>query len=146
VACRARPLGPTYFFDNALHGADRIAAGVLDLPLPQQQPLQQLARADLGAFAAEVLRHPGDYAGRRIELASDAPTPTDMATTLSAATGRAVHHQQVPLARIGNHDMHAMWSFLNRGGYQVNLAGLHHQHPDIAWTSFAEWAHHQPWP
>ena len=40
---------PTYFFDNALggEGADRIAAGTLDLPLPPDRPLQQLARKDL---------------------------------------------------------------------------------------------------
>ena len=68
---------PTYFFDNALggEGADRIAAGIIDLPLPPDRPLQQLARPDLGAFAAKVLLDPKPYAGRRIELASDAVTP-----------------------------------------------------------------------
>lgn len=73
-------LGPTYSFDNARQGADRIAEGVLELPLPADQSLQQLARADLGAFAMHVLRRPRDYAGQRIELASDAPTPAQMAT------------------------------------------------------------------
>jgi uncharacterized protein YbjT (DUF2867 family) len=133
-------LGPTYFVDNALGGADRIRSGVLDLPLPSDRPLQQLARPDHGAFAAHVLLHPDRYVGQRIELASDAPTPAEMATALANALGREVRHEQVPLGSIGNPDMHAMWTFLNGPGYQVDLAALHAAHPDIAWTRFADWA------
>jgi len=44
---------PTYFFDNALGGLDRIYAGILDLPLPPDRPLQQVARPDLGGFRRE---------------------------------------------------------------------------------------------
>ncbi|WP_409467319.1 NmrA/HSCARG family protein [Streptomyces sp. HC307] len=134
-------LGPTYFFDNALGGAERILGGILDLPLPPDRPLQQLARADLGAFAAQVLLNPAPYVGQRIELASDAPTPTQMAASLSAALGREVRHEQVPLAAIGNPDMHAMWRFLNGPGYRVDIPALHDAHPEIRWTRFADWAH-----
>ncbi len=65
-------LGPPYFFDNVLGGADR--SGVLDLPLPADRPLQQLARTDHGVFAAQVLLDSARYVRRRIGLASDAPT------------------------------------------------------------------------
>ncbi|MFE7429198.1 NmrA/HSCARG family protein [Streptomyces sp. NPDC057545] len=134
-------LGPTYFFDNALGGAQRILGGVLDLPLPPDRPLQQLARNDLGAFAAEVLLNPASYVGQRIELASDAPTPTEMAAALGAALGREVRHEQVPLTAIGNPDMHAMWTFLNGPGYRVDIPALHAAHPEVRWTPFADWAH-----
>ncbi|WP_351233132.1 NmrA/HSCARG family protein [Streptomyces sp. NPDC002133] len=133
-------LGPTYFFDNALGGAERILGGVLDLPLPSDRPLQQLARADHGAFAAEVLLNPAPYVGRRIELASDAPTPAHMAAALSAALGREVRHEYLPLEAVGDPDMHAMWAFLNGPGYRVDIPVLHAAHPGIAWTSFADWA------
>ncbi|WP_431961725.1 NmrA/HSCARG family protein [Actinacidiphila sp. bgisy160] len=133
-------LGPTYFYDNALGGAERIRGGVLDLPLPSDRPLQQLARADHGAFAAEVLLDPAPYVGRRIELASDAPTPAQMADALGAALRRDVRHERVPLEAIGNPDMHAMWTFLNGPGYRVDLPSLHAAHPEIAWTGFADWA------
>ncbi|MFF8905517.1 NmrA/HSCARG family protein [Streptomyces olivaceoviridis] len=133
-------LGPTYFFDNALGGAERVLEGVLDLPLPPDRPLQQLARPDLGAFAAEVLLDPAPYTGQRIELAGDAPTPAQMATALGSALGREVRHEQVPLAAIGNPDMHAMWAFLNGPGYRVDIPALHAAHPQIRWTPFAEWA------
>jgi uncharacterized protein YbjT (DUF2867 family) len=135
---------PTYFFDNALggEGANRIAAGILDLPLPPDRPLQQLARPDLGAFAAKVLLDPKPYLGRRIELAGDAVTPAQMAEALSVAVGRLVRHQQTPLESIRNPDMHAMWRFLNGPGYRVDIDALHTANPDIAWTSFVDWAQH----
>ncbi|MEW2296765.1 NmrA/HSCARG family protein [Streptomyces sp. NPDC006743] len=134
-------LGPTYFFDNALGGARRIRDGVLDLPLPPDRPLQQLARPDLGAFAAKVLLDPSPYVGQRIELAGDAPTPSRMAAALGATLGREVRHEYVPLSAIDNADMHAMWTFLNGPGYRVDIPALHAAHPDIHWTGFADWAH-----
>jgi uncharacterized protein YbjT (DUF2867 family) len=133
-------LGPTYFFDNVLGGYERILAGLLDLPLPGGRPLQQLARADHGAFAAEVLVHAEKYVGQRIELASDAPTPAQMSLALSEILGREVRHNRVPLDAIGNPDMHAMWAFLNGPGYQVDIPALHAAHPEIEWTTFASWA------
>ncbi|WP_030813852.1 NmrA/HSCARG family protein [Streptomyces sp. NRRL S-337] len=135
-------LGPTYFFDNTLAGTERILAGVLELPLPPDRPLQQLARPDLGAFAAEVLLNPAPYVGQRIELASDAPTPTQMADALSAAVGREVRHEQVPLTAVGDPDMHAMWTFLNGPGYRVDIPALHAAHAEVRWTRFADWARH----
>ncbi|TWV53757.1 NmrA/HSCARG family protein [Streptomyces misionensis] len=134
-------LGPSYFFDNALGGARRILGGVLDLPLPPDRPLQQLARPDLGAFAAEVLVNPAPYVGRRIELAGDAPTPAQMAAVLSEVLEREVRHEEVPLAAIGDPDMHAMWTFLNGPGYSVDIPALHQAHPEIHWTGFADWAY-----
>jgi uncharacterized protein YbjT (DUF2867 family) len=131
---------PTYFFDNALSGADRIRAGILDLPLPPDRPLQQLARPDMGAFVAKVLADPKSYAGQRIELAGDAVTPARMAELLGAALGRPVRHEYTPIESIGNPDMHAMWTFLNGPGYRVDLEALHGANPDIAWQSFAAWA------
>ncbi|MER7141158.1 NmrA/HSCARG family protein [Streptomyces sp. NPDC013082] len=135
-------LGPTYFFDNALGGQERILHGSLDLPLPPDRPLQQLARTDLGAFAAEVMLNPAPYVGQRIELASEAPTPEHMAASLSKALGQEVHHVRTPLAAVGNPDMHAMWTFLNGPGYRVDIPALHDAHPEIPWTSFEDWATH----
>lgn len=133
---------PTYFFDNALGGVDRIHAGILELPLAPNRPLQQLARPNLGAFVAKVLESPETYAGQRIELASDATTPAQMAEALGAALDRPVRHERTPLESIRNPDMHAMWSFLNGPGYRVDLEALHSAHPDIGWQSFADWARH----
>jgi uncharacterized protein YbjT (DUF2867 family) len=133
---------PTYFFENALGGSERIYAGILDLPLPPDRPLQQLAYQDLGAFVAKVLDSPKPYVGQRIELAGEASTPAQMAEVFTAVLARPVRHEHTRVESIRNPDMHAMWRFLNGPGYQVDLEMLHTSNPDIVWQSFADWAHH----
>jgi uncharacterized protein YbjT (DUF2867 family) len=138
-------VAPTYFYDNVLGGYQELLNGVLDLPLPAGHRLQQLARPDLGRFVALVIRSgPGAFAGRRIELASDAPTPAQMSAALSSALGRPVEFTETPmsLVRAGSADMTAMWDFLRGDGYQADIDGLRRDYPDVGWTSFAEWARH----
>jgi uncharacterized protein YbjT (DUF2867 family) len=91
-----------------------------------------------------ILSDPAAYAGRRFELASDAPTAEQMARSLAAALNRPVHYQQTPMTAVrhGSADMAAMWNFLNETGYQVDISALHHDYPDIPWTSFSSWAQH----
>ncbi len=135
-------VAPTYFYDNALGGADRLRRGVLDLPLPADHQLQQLDRTDLGSFVELVLRDPAAFAGQRIELASDAPTPAQMSQALSAALGRPVRFDEVPMSAVrqGSPDMAAMWGFLRGRGYQADIGALHRDYPEVAWSSFRAWA------
>ncbi|MGW5382456.1 NmrA/HSCARG family protein [Nocardia sp. NPDC003963] len=135
----ATVVAPTYFFDNALGGRQALLEGVLDLPLPADRPLQQLAREDLGEFVAHVLTGPKKYLGERIELAGDAPTPAEMAAAIGEASGRRVIHRQTSLDAVGNADMRAMWAFLDDAGYRVDIDALHQANPEIEWTSFRDW-------
>ena len=140
-------VAPTYFFDNVA-GEPAIAYGRLPLALPSDQSLQQVERLDLGRFVAEVMAAPQHYRGRRIELAGNAPTPADMAATIGAAAGYLVTHVQVSLADVEarSHDLAAMFRFLARHGYSVDIPALQQAHPDFEWTSFATWARRHPWP
>ena len=135
-------LGPTYFFDNLLGGMGEVRAGVLELPLPHDFPLQQVARQDLGEVAAEVLTAPAAFAERRIEIAGDAPSADGMAAVLGRALGRPVEVREVPLGlvRRSNPDMGAMWTFIAGGGYAVDIERLHREFPSVQWTSFTRWA------
>jgi uncharacterized protein YbjT (DUF2867 family) len=133
-------VAPTYFYDNALGGYQDLLRGALELSLPDDHPLQQLGRSDLGAFVRLVLADPGRFTGRRIELASDAPTPVQMSQALSAALGRPVRYREVPVSAIRSPDMAAMWEFLRGEGYQADIAALRRDYPEVGWTSFAAWA------
>lgn len=136
------------FFDNVA-GDPAIAGGTMPLALPGDRPLQQIARRDLGRFVAHLLDGgPEAYRGARIELAGDDPTPHQMASAITAAAGHPVRHQPVSLdeVRARSADLAAMFTFLADTGYQVDLPALHRAHPDVGWTSFADWAAHQDWP
>lgn len=138
-------LAPAYFMENALGGLDDVLGadgvpGRLLLPLPPDRPLQQLARADFGRYAAAVLTAPDRFRGTRLELASDAPTPRRMAAAFAAALGRPVQAQEVPLPDDQDGDLPAMWRFLRTRGYSVDLAARHADGVLERWTSFGEWA------
>jgi uncharacterized protein YbjT (DUF2867 family) len=133
-------LAPTYFFDNALGGEPDIRAGRLALPLSVDHRLQQLAYRDLGLVAARAITEPDRYAGRRLELAGDEPTPAEMAETLGHVLGRTVGPVEIGVSEVGSSDMRAMWRFLAGAGYQADLPALRAEFPDLAWTSFRDWA------
>jgi uncharacterized protein YbjT (DUF2867 family) len=132
-------VGPAYFYDNMLGGLDDVVAGVLELPMPADVALQQLSRRDLGRFVAAVLGNPDPVRGARIDIASDDPTPRQMAATLSETLGRPVDLVTRDPEQIGSEDMRAMFGFLARGGYTVDIPDLHARYPHVGWQSFAEW-------
>ncbi|MEN0140622.1 MAG: NmrA/HSCARG family protein [Rhodococcus sp. (in: high G+C Gram-positive bacteria)] len=133
-------VGPTYFYDNLLGGLDDIRRGRLDLPLPVDTPLQQLSRRDLGRFVALVFDDPDRFAGTRIDLASDDPTPGRMAEVLGEVLGTPVHAHASDPDAIASPDMRAMFRFLADTGYDANIGELRRLYPEVGWQSFADWA------
>lgn len=134
-------VGPTYFYDNLLGSVDALtAAGILPIAMPADTPLQQLSRRDLGRFVVELFRDPTSHVGERIDIASDSLTPDQMAAALSSVLTREVNAESYDPERISSPDMSAMFSFLSREGYQVDIPALHRRFPTVGWQSFAEWA------
>ena len=132
-------VGPTYFYDNLLGGLDDVKSGRLDLAIGGDTPLQQLSRRDLGRFIVEVFAHPATHLGTRIDIASDAPTPNQMAAVLAAAVGGGVTAYPHDPAEIASDDMRAMFTFLAATGYSADIPALHSRYPNIGWQSFEQW-------
>jgi uncharacterized protein YbjT (DUF2867 family) len=132
-------VGPTYFYDNLLGGIDDVKAGRSDLAVGLDTPLQQLSRRDLGRFVVHVFENAATHLGARIDVASDAPTPRQMAAVLTATWGlEVVAHAHDP-AEIESPDMRAMFGFLSTTGYSADIPALHDRYPDIGWQSFEQW-------
>jgi uncharacterized protein YbjT (DUF2867 family) len=132
-------VGPTYFYDNLLGGLDEVRGGVLELAIPADVALQQLSRSDLGQFVAAIFDDPQRHVGARIDIASDDPTPADMAAALSDRLGREVRLRTVEPDQIGSADMRAMFRFLSETGYAADLTSLHAIYPQVRWQTFAQW-------
>jgi uncharacterized protein YbjT (DUF2867 family) len=134
-------VAPSYFYENVLGSRDAILAGALPLPLPLDRPLHQVALSDLGAVVAAILDRRDEHLSTRIEIAGDAPTPREMASALGV---RAV---QTPLGEIRERspDLAAMYAFLAEVGYSIDVTALRARYPEVAWTSFAEWAATVTW-
>jgi len=142
-------IAPGVFMDNytgewTMSG---LREGCFALPLPADLPLPLISAADIGAFAALALRYPERFAGRRIDLASDRVTCSEIAAILTAACDRPIDFAQVPIAEIEAHstDLAAMFRYFAKTGLDVDVEGLRRDHPEVPWRSFAEWAAAQHW-
>ncbi|MEU6579392.1 NmrA/HSCARG family protein [Nocardia sp. NPDC046763] len=143
-------LGPAAFMDNYATGwtLDGLRAGTFAWPMPSDQPLTLICAEDIGAFAALTLDRRGEFLGRRIDIAADELTPAQIATALADAIATPVAHQQVPLAYVRSRsaDLAAMFEYFTTEGLDVDVTGLHRDHPDLGWLSFTDWAARQDWP
>lgn len=134
-------LAPVYFMENLFFPQtfDGIRAGMYAAPLPADRVLQQVAVADIGAMGVAAIER--RLVGRRIELAGDALTGEQLAAHLSAALGRPIRYQPVPLAAVEaqSADLGAMYRYFDEVGYAVNLAALRREFPEVRWHTFADW-------
>ena len=127
-------VAPSYFFENV---SSAIGEGTLPLPLPDDKPLHQVALRNLGALVAAILDRRDEHLFQRVEVAGDAPTPTEMAQALGMTFVR------VPIAEIQarSPDLAAMYTFLSGRGYEIDVPALRGRYPEVGWLSFADWAH-----
>jgi uncharacterized protein YbjT (DUF2867 family) len=142
----ATVLAPVYFMENVFNpwNVPVLEAGRLPVALPPQRSLQQIPIVDVANFAALVIERPGDFVGRRIELASDELTGLEGAKRLSHVLGRHVEVAQLEQDSLGP-GLRALFSWLDRVGHGVDVKGLRARYPDVGWHRFEDWAAGQDW-
>lgn len=59
-------------------------------------PLAAVAVEDIGGVIATILRAPGDFQGRIVQIVGDQRPAADYAETIGRATGRTVRYQHIP--------------------------------------------------
>jgi uncharacterized protein YbjT (DUF2867 family) len=138
-------LAPAYFMDNLDYPWNRtvLRAGQWPIPLPPDRPVQLIPAIDMARFAALVIEHPGDFAGRRVELASDEVTGPEAARILSEVLGRPLTHPQAvpgPLA-----PMAPFFRWLAGTGFHADTVRLRTRYPEIGWHSLRRWAGEHDW-
>jgi uncharacterized protein YbjT (DUF2867 family) len=134
-------VAPSYFYENVLGSREAIGGGHLDLALPGDTPLHQVALENLGAVVAAVVSRKDEHLGVRVEIAGDAPTPRAMAEAL----GARFEEVSIAAVRARSADLAAMYEFLAREGYAIDVAAVRSTYPEVAWLSFAEWADSIDW-
>ncbi|MEH0845559.1 NmrA/HSCARG family protein [Micromonospora sp. CPCC 205711] len=121
--------------------------GVYDRPMPAEIPLALIPTVDIGTFAALVLARPHEFAGRRIDIASDRRSGHEIATTLGAACGRDLRYVEYPTDRIEAYspDLAAMFRYFTTVGLDVDVAGLRRDYPGVGWHTLPEWVDGRSW-
>jgi uncharacterized protein YbjT (DUF2867 family) len=136
-------LAPAYLMENLFNpwNVPALASGVFPSPVPPRRAIQQIPVVDIAAFAVQALEHRDDLLGQRIELASDSLTGLEEAAIISAASGRELEMRDVTPSG----GLQVLFEWLDRVGFNVDIAALRRDYPDLRWHSFSEWAHVQDW-
>ena len=152
IACSAVPhtiVAPVFFMDNLLSPwfAPAISGGKLAMALPGTIPLQQIAVADIGAFAATIVERREAAFGQRYDVAGDELTCDEAAAILTEVSGRPVAYAGFPpdAMRPQSEDMARMYEWFAATGYAADIEGLHREFPEVGWQRFADWARKQDW-
>ena len=140
-------VAPTEFLDMVLAPwtLPGLVEGRIGVPVPGATPRQLTAVDDLAAFACLVIEDPGRFAGRRVEIASAVVTGDELAAALTRATGHTVAYVEPPAATSYGRDLLAMFAFMKREGYRVDIDALHARYPEVGWHSVESWLSEQDW-
>jgi uncharacterized protein YbjT (DUF2867 family) len=142
-------VAPPWFMENLFTPASlaSLRAGTLALALPPGRSLHMIALADLAAMVRLALERPGDFAGRRVEIASDVLTGPEAARALAAATGTTFTYREIPLeaVRAQSEGYFLMWRWLAQVGHDTDPGPLRRAYPEVGWHAFRDWARAQDW-
>ena len=142
-------VGPVFFMENLLGPMfiEGLRAGTLSMPLSPSRPLQVVAAEDIAGFVRLVLERPGEFQGKRIDIASDSLTGPEMAKALSQASGTDISYAEASLdpLRKRSTDLARMWEWFDQVGYTVELDALARSYPDVGWHNFRQWTRAQAW-
>jgi uncharacterized protein YbjT (DUF2867 family) len=125
-------LRPVSFMEN-FTGGYALRGGKVSTGLAPHVPQQVIAVRDVAEFVALAFADPRAWIGRSEDIAGDELTPVDIAAAISAATGRDLPYDQVPIAAIrqwGEDFAHAN-EWLNERGYRADVEATRALHPGL---------------
>ncbi|ARM88884.1 NmrA-like family protein [Rhizobium sp. CIAT894] len=140
---------PVAFMENTVApwAIDGLRQGVYAAALPPTRLLQQITIKDIGAFVAALAERREQVFGKRFDIAGDELSGEQQAKILSEALDRPIRYQELPIAamRQQSEDAALMFEWFDRTGYDVDIAALRRDFPDVGWHSYADWARGFDW-
>lgn len=138
-------VAPAYFMENLAYPWNMavLREGYWPIPLPPERPVQLIPAGDVARFAALMIERPGDFAGRRIELASDELTGPQAARVLSAVLHRPIAHPRTMPAPLA--PMAGFFQWIAEVGFHADIDQLRAGYPEIGWQSLGQWAAARDW-
>jgi uncharacterized protein YbjT (DUF2867 family) len=142
-------VAPVFFLENLFAPwiTGSFAQGVLATGVLPDRRLQVISLPEIAEFTALAVEQPRSFRGKRINIASDEPTPTEIARQLSEVLGRRLAYHAIPIDEVRKQsaDLAKMYDWFNRVGYSADIPKLKHDYPQVHWQSFPEWSRTQDW-
>lgn len=142
-------VAPVFFMDNLTMPwmAAGLTNGILAMGLPENRKLQGVSVKDIAGFSALVLEKRDLFRGKRVNIAGDELTPSEMASQLSEVIGKRIAFQEVPLDQVRkqSEDSAKMFEWFIRVGYSADVPKLRKDYPQVGWQTFRDWSRAQDW-
>ena len=116
---------PVFFMDNLLSpgflNGDKLVSA-----LKPTTKLQMIASDDIGRFAADAFARADKWKRVELDIAGDTATLREAAAALSAALGRTITYQPIPIdaVRQQSDDVARMLEWFDAVGYSADIASL----------------------
>ena len=137
-------VGPSYFMDNLMaFNIDGLKNGVLQMAMPADIKLQQIAVEDIGRFVATVVKKGSEMYGKRINISGDELSGEEAAAILTRVTGKDIRYEgfSPDAVRQQSEDLGIMYEWFISDGYTANLEKL----KPYGFLDFEGWASKQDW-
>ena len=142
-------VAPVFFMENFAFpwNLSDITNGKIRQALSADTSLQLITSVDIGRFVAHVIDRGEPLYGRRIEIAGDSLTGPEIARGLSKAIGKPVKFEVQSKAEVDAifEGLSIMYEWLEKDGYNAQIADLRSEFSNVDWTSFKDWAEKQDW-
>ncbi|MEK1851920.1 MAG: NmrA/HSCARG family protein [Phyllobacterium sp.] len=140
---------PVAFMENTVApwSLGALSQGSHAMAMPPKRVLQLVTLADIGAFVAALTERREQVFGMRFDIAGDELSGEKQAEILSKMIGRPINYQQIPIAamRQQSEDAALMFEWFERVGYDVDIAALQRDFPEVHWHNFTDWARGFDW-
>lgn len=117
------------------HTRPQILQGTFSLTLAPDFVQQYIAVRDMGYCAAQAFLNPSKYIGRKIALAGDELSNTDLAAAFAEAQASPCEFKPMPLDVFrqmpGMDQMVKLVEWYERDGYQADVAATHEEFPGV---------------
>jgi uncharacterized protein YbjT (DUF2867 family) len=133
-------LAPVYLMENLFNpwNLPFLQAGSFPSPIAVDQPMQQVALADVIALAVRAIEEPVEFADRRIPIASDELSANVAADVVSREIRRPLAAERLDPAELPP-GLATLFTWLERVGHSVDLTALRRDQPGIRWHTYEGW-------
>jgi uncharacterized protein YbjT (DUF2867 family) len=134
---------PVFFMENLLSpwflNGDRLVSS-----LDPATRLQMIAVEDVGVFGALAFTRAAELNGRELDIAGDAVTLPEVASTFSRIFARPIQYVRIPVedVRRNSEDFAIMLDWFDRVGYDANIPALEREF-GVKMLSLEAWARKQ---
>ena len=144
IGLQATILRPVGFMENynIPRVKNSILKGKLAHPVMPDKKLQLIPTDDIGALVAAAFEEPEKFFGLAIDIASDELTNPEIAETFSRVMGRPIRFNKLPMLIVRlfmGKELHRMFRWINKVGYDVDIPALSSNNPKVKLTSLEEW-------